>query len=164
MVKDTQQLITCLNMQKKLYAELLELSIKKRQIIIDDDANLLGDIVEKEKELIDKINVEEEVRCKLTDSIAQQSNIDGAVNLTKIINVVDSENKLVLSNLLKDLDSILKNLKQNNAINHDLIQTQLHYINMIKNVFIASDQRNYDINGKEVKGQTQTINIFDRMV
>lgn len=164
MIKDIEQLIMCLSNQKDLYKELIGLSTKKKQIIINNDVSLLDSIIENEMKLIDRITKEEELRSKTVSSIAKKANIAGEVTLNRIINIANDKYKTVLEDLFKDLEAELKELKRINTINGKLINTQLYYIDSLISVFILGNQNNYGSGGNEEKGKTQAINLFDRMV
>lgn len=162
MEQDFKLLARYLNSEKDLYIEILELSKKKQQAIVDNHVNELNFIVESEKDIAGKIISIERDRMACAADIAYKLGLNDNATLMGIISVSNDDTS-ELADLLQELKAIVERVKKHNTINNDLVRIQLDYIDSFKSAFFDG-QGNYGVDGKDVTDKKQSINLFDRMV
>lgn len=162
MKEDMEQLAKCLNTQKFLYSQLLELGEEKKQVIVKNDIEKLTEIVDQEKTIITKLSAVEGFRQKCALKINRDLGLEDDSSLSQVIEKAEGT-KDELSALLNELNSVITKLKNVNTLNTGLINMQLDYIDVVKSSFFTNSINNYGNDGKNNKEQ-QSINLFDRMV
>lgn len=163
MNKDFELLIKCLITQDNLYSEILKLSMDKRKMIIENDVAGIDDISGKEESILEQLSNIEDIRINCVGRISSKLGIDKGASVSKII-AYAGEYKQELQEKCDSISETLKKLKVANDINNELIKAQLDYIENVKSIVVNDTNNNYGEDGKDIKGQGQNINLFDRMV
>lgn len=145
------------------YEEMLELTIKKTDIITKGKINDLDNITHLENSLILRLGQFEDKREKVADNILKQLGIKGNLTLTDLLSYIDDADgiKQDMENITKKLSQVLNSLKEKNDLNSLLIKDTLEYIELNINLLTnVSDQGTY--NNKVQKEQTsQKVSLFD---
>lgn len=162
MERDYERLVQYLKSEKQFYSELLEVSPQKKNAIIANDIDALNFIVEKEKSIIEKIEIMGKNRIQCIANIGRKLNLDNKPTLKQII-ATSKEDASELESLLKELKQIVTQLKTHNSINNDLARIQLDYIYSFKSAFFDG-KTSYGMDGKDVDAKRQSVNLLDRMV
>jgi FlgN protein. len=162
MERDYERLVQYLTSEKKFYSELLEISPQKKKAIIANDIDVLNFIVEKEKNIIENIEIMGKNRIQCIANIGRKLNLDHNPTLKQIIDT-SKEDVSELENLQKELKQIVTQLKAHNSINNDLARIQLDFIYSFKSAFFDG-QGSYGVDGKDVDAKRQSVNLLDRMV
>lgn len=147
----------------KAYEEMLELTIKKTDIITSGRINDLDSLTHMENSLILRLGQFEDKREKVVKNIQKQFGMEEDSTLTDILNRIDNADKIKqdIGNITKKLSKVLDTLKEKNNLNSLLIKDTLEYIELNINLLTsASDQGTY--NNKVQKEQnSQNISLFD---
>lgn len=163
MNKDFELLIKCLKTQNNLYSEILKLSMDKRKMIVENDVASMDVVTGKEESIISQLSDIENIRINCVNKISAKLGINKDVSVSKII-AYAGEYRQELQEKCDDISEVLKKLKAANEINNELIKAQLEYIETVKSIVVNDTNNNYGEDGKDIKGQGQNINLFDRMV
>ncbi|MEQ6358100.1 FlgN protein [Thermoanaerobacter thermohydrosulfuricus] len=122
---NSQKLVDVLRGETEIYKVLLDLAIKKTDIIIAGKVKELDEIVQIEKQLIKKLMELEEQR----EDILEKIDIEGKMTITDLIESISSEEAENLKDIKYNLTNILKELEERNKLNAALIEQALEYIN-----------------------------------
>lgn len=146
-----------------VYEEMLELTIKKTEVITKGKINDLDNITHLENSLILRLGQLEDRRERVANNIQKQLDIKDNSTITDILSHIDDadEIKQDVENITKKLSQVLNSLKEKNDLNSLLIKDTLEYIDLNINLLTnASDQGTY--NNRVQKEQTsQKISLFD---
>lgn len=147
----------------KAYNEMLELTVKKTEIISSGQINDLDSITHLENSLIMRLGKLDDRREKVANNIQRQLGIKGDLSITDILSHIDDadEVKQEVEDITKKFSQLLDVLKEKNDLNSLLIKDTLEYIELNINLLTnASDQGTY--NNKIQKEQTsQKVSLFD---
>jgi len=122
---NSQKLVDVLRGETEIYKVLLDLAIKKTDIIIAGKIKELDEIVQIEKQLIKKLMELEEQR----EDILEKIDIEGKMTITDLIESISSEEAENLKDIKYNLTNILKELEERNKLNAALIEQALEYVN-----------------------------------
>ncbi|KHO61013.1 MULTISPECIES: flagellar protein FlgN [Thermoanaerobacter] len=152
---NSQKLVDVLRGETEIYKVLLDLAIKKTDIIIAGKVKELDEIVQIEKQLIKKLMELEEQR----EDILEKIDIEGKMTITDLIESISLEEAENLKDIKYNLTNILKELEERNKLNAALIEQALEYINYsIQTISstLESDDGVYGNNGN-IKRYTSLI-------
>ncbi|MDP9750550.1 MULTISPECIES: flagellar protein FlgN [Thermoanaerobacter] len=122
---NSQKLIEVLRGETEIYKVLLDLAIKKTDVIIAGKIKELDKIVQMEKQLVKKLMELEGQR----EDILEKVDIEGKMTITDVIESVSSEEAENLKDIKYNLTNILKELEERNKLNAALIEQALEYVN-----------------------------------
>ena len=126
-----ENLINTLEAENSEYEELLELSMKKTGIIVKGDVNELGEIVEKEQLVVEKINSLEKKRTEVTNDIALVLNRKtDELKLPVLAELLSGQKKEseALRNIHDKLQETLSNMVRVNENNKALLQESIDMV------------------------------------
>lgn len=123
-------IITTLQQQLILYETLLEMEKSKKQLIIDNEVLPLNVLTQKEKLLVAKVEQLELVRSQLTLRYFKDIGFRFRTGILSVMiqSVSNQEDKAQLLQLHGQLNALLSELKQVNALNQQLINQSLAYL------------------------------------
>ncbi|MDR1687565.1 MAG: flagellar protein FlgN [Clostridiales bacterium] len=158
-----EQLLDVLSNQAEIYDVLIDLSEKKKAVIIENSAEGLQKITSEENSYIGKVQKLDKVRVATMKEIGIVLNIkDKDYTLTHLCELVKNQPDYErLSNLIGETRSKLEQLRQINDQNKNLIENSLDYIEYSVNVLRSSlepEKRFYDSSGSEIG---QSTGFFD---
>ncbi len=146
-----ENLISVLQEECTSYEELLELSMKKTQIIVQADLEGLQKITDEEQEIVGKINRQDALRQEVTKDIANVLNRD--VTTLKLADIVDmlaarpeEQNRLAgLHDRLKDVTGRMVTINEHNKelIRHSLEMVEFD-LTLIHSMKSAPQTANYN--------------------
>ncbi|ADD01776.1 FlgN family protein [Thermoanaerobacter italicus Ab9] len=122
---NSQKLVDVLRGETEIYKVLLDLAIKKTDVIIAGKIKELDKIVQMEKQLVKKLMELEGQR----EDILEKVDIEGKMTITDVIESVSSEEAENLKHIKYNLTNILKELEERNKLNAALIEQALEYVN-----------------------------------
>ncbi len=136
-----ENLIEVLEQECVEYEGLLELSQRKKPIIVSGDLEQLQKITDDEQEWVDRINRLEKKRVEVTADIANVLNRD--VNALKLTNLIDMmaarpAEQAKLAGAHDRLQRSVRSLKQVNEQNRELLVTALEMVEFEMNLLQAS--------------------------
>ena len=167
MEKMIQTFFDIMNDEKDIYKILLDLSMQKKGVIIQNQLATLNSIIQQETELVNKIRRFEKMRAINLQEIAVAQNAEGEIfSIDEIISLADGRLKEELINLKREFGGILSELTRYNALNRKLIYTHLEYtsfcINLLSRHANVSDT--YDRRGCTREEKMTNIRLFDQKV
>ncbi|WP_019153845.1 flagellar protein FlgN [Robertmurraya massiliosenegalensis] len=140
----------------KLHKSLLGIAVKKTDIIKKSDIEPLELVLKEEQKHIAAIRKIEEEREKSTSALFP--NLDSPT-IKDCIEVMDGTEKQRLTEVANNLNNVLKELKEQNHLNQQLIQQSLHFVNVTLNLFTPQPE---SINYSPPKGNIKTNVKIDR--
>lgn len=145
-----ENLIEELNKEYVVYEQLMEVSMEKTGAIVSNDLDRLRTTTDKEQLLVDTITGLDIERRKTMDGIAQVlGKPRGTVRITEIVDMLSGQPEFhdPLQEINTKLGRLAKSLKDVNAHNQNLIQTQLeminYSINLLQNIDRAPETAEY---------------------
>lgn len=138
----------------KVLEELRNTSLEKTEIIIANDIDGIQKITEKEEKLAGMIAELERQR----QEIFHTWGISKDTPISSLVEKLPEDGK-VLMEIKEDMISIIEEMNIRNALNKDLIEENLDWIDFNMNLITSLDS-NPSYKGDEKK----SINIFDRKV
>ena len=130
----TAMLLQILQQEKESYSQMIELSLKKRDAILANDANALDEVVQDEKKLLLIIEKIERQREQNAHEWAQDLGVSKQeLTVSFLSDQMDGTEKKLLLSLQNGLVEVLAEQIKQNEINKDLLDSKLEYLNaMIK--------------------------------
>ena len=125
MMQSIESLAEILNMELLLYKDLLDIAVKKTDIIIQGKINELDEITKIEGNIILKLaNLEDKRESSLRNFSKEKE-----ITITELCKILPTESREILQILQKNLKDVLNKLEQRNSLNKSLINQSLEYIN-----------------------------------
>lgn len=163
MEKLLSDILTNMEKEKEFYAELVQLSTRKTDIIINKKIDVLDKLVNLEQEFIMHIGKLESERQDLVEKLAMIMDVDpGSITLSQLIEWAQGDIRSKFENLQDEFSSIIDQQKRLNEINAKLIKTNLEYIDFALNLITGDGTSGnvYEKQGK-VSKTSQSRNLFD---
>lgn len=159
------QLVMALEKEEEIYQDILELSLNKKQAIIDGDVKNLEKIVNKEKALAMSLIKLDNIRVRIVNEILKENGVDSVENITELSEYIDPMAKEKILKLKSKLNHVIKKVKNENELNKDLVEQQLDYIqfniDLMTNVDLGSNNYSKEANDNVKKGRK---NLFDAKI
>ena len=138
-----EELIDCLEQEEKDFSQLLILSRKKTPIIVNSEVAALEKITDEEQIIVGRINSLENKRETVTKDIAEVINKDvEELKLTTLIDLMSNQPKerKRLSDVHDQLSATVREVRQVNENNAELIKHALEMVNFDLNIIQAMRQ------------------------
>lgn len=127
-------LIRILEKQLKLYTSLYGMALSKVDVIKKNDILTLNQMMKNEQKHITAITALENERLKELQQLFQTST--GTIpTISECIEKANVEQKVILEDLYKNLTAILQKIKEQNALNQEMIQQSLQFVNYSLDLF-----------------------------
>jgi len=158
-----ENFIQILEDENKIYQEILKLSKRKTEIVIEGKVSELEHIVKLEQALVLQISRIEKSRNEFFLKFSQEINFNKKTwNVSQLKKIAAPEQVKRLEKYQEGMASILSELDQVNQLNSKLIANSLEFIefslNMISSADIASN--NYGNKGDTLNKEKR--NLFDK--
>ena len=127
-----QPLLETMNILQEAHEALLDLARDKTQVLVQNDINQLNLIVNKESKWVRTIAEADQQRLQLISSylISRGYNPNPKITISDLVKVIfKAEDKQALSQAQQKLLVTIKELKDSNTINQQLIEQSLSFIN-----------------------------------
>lgn len=161
-----EQLITrleeILENETILYSQILNLGIKKTDIIIKGKVNELAALVEQEQDIVSRLSKMELEREKVTLAINKELSLpDKEMTLAHVINGTGESHASILADSQNKLLDILKQVKRVNDENGRLINNSLEYIEFSINVLSSATNPGNNYNPVGYSDAARKSSMFD---
>lgn len=118
-----------------LYQSILELSKRKKDILVSADTQELDRIISQEQSIILQLGAFEKERQHIMDQIMTRHNVKmDKLTLSQILEFADQDSAKRLSNLGDSLKTVGAEITELNNINTQLIKQALHFVNYSINI------------------------------
>lgn len=167
MEKSLVDLIGLVEAEKVKYGEMYALSERKRDTIIEGNAEELEPIMMEEKKLSDEIAELEKQRLKMMKEMADELHIGmDDVNVTTMSELVSPELAQKLKQTQSEFLALLQKQSQINEVNKQLLETQLQYIEFFLESLSSSDKINntYAFDGTDADEKNQRTGLIDHKI
>lgn len=138
-----QALIQVLHEQRNIHQELLEIASEKKGAIVNNHVELLNQLVNKEAKLVKHVSELEEKRMfEMSRYIVGKGyRTNPNITMTDMLKIVfKAEEKRALQSLQSELLQIIGKLKEANALNQQLIEQSLQFINYSLDLLTGADE------------------------
>ena len=138
-----EDLIVCLEQEEKEFSQLLTLSRKKTPVIVNNKVAELEKITDEEQIIVSRITTLENKRETVTKDIAEVINKDVEdLKLTTLIDLMSNQPKERerLSNVHDKLSATVREVRQVNENNAELIKHSLEMVNFDLSILQAMRQ------------------------
>jgi len=161
-----KQLLTNLGEQKNQYKILLEKAKEKQQAIIQNDLEAIESLNQKEEELIKSISALESERIS---HIENSPEIYGenplSLTLEELKEKLPEGVRALIDKETKELMEVLKELRDLNSENAELLKQALRFVNVTINTITGADESNSYSKGKKKEGPpSKGRNLVDRKI
>ena len=151
--------------QKQLLENLLGLSREERRIIISGEASKLEEVVVKEMRELSKLNAIEKKRLALHPAIAGELGLtEDELTVSEVARRADPDERTALKNIQVELTALLKQHKDLNKENRELIEAHFEYTDAVLDLIVDfEDPLNnfYGEDGKTASDRKKTTGFFD---
>ncbi len=159
-----KKLIEILEKESGLYKDILELSRHKTNTIVEGKVAELEQITRVEQKMLLNIGGLEQQREDAVNQLARSLNVPAdQLSIDLAIDKVGADLKERLVALKDDIAAQLKELKQVNDLNSQLIEKSLEYIDFSINL-IAGSPSDVTYNTAKGKGKDKGVSFFDQKV
>lgn len=157
------RLIEILEEENRIYGDILDISRRKTNVIVDGKVNELDRLTGTEQQLVLAIGRLEEQREEIVREIAGRMGISREkINVRAVMDGIGGEMKDELRRVTDHLFSTLEELKEVNDLNSQLIRKSLEYIDFSINLLAGSEFRALYSDKKGKKGEDRSF--FDQKV
>lgn len=158
-----QQIVSILEKLEKMHKSLLELSLKKTELVKKGDMEELDKMLKNEQSHVAAIGTLEQQRQALVRDYLNAKGIALAdpPSVLDVIEAADTEEERnQLEEVRKSLMLVIDDLRRQNDLNQKLVFQSLQFVNMTLDMLRPRpEQINYS--GKEIQSQQTTRTSFD---
>lgn len=160
-----QQIVEILDKLEKVHKSLLELALKKTEVVKKGDMVELDQILKNEQSHVAAIETLEKQRQLMVTDYLKSKGIDlsGVPTVANVIEAANSETEREQLQQVRDrILQVVTELKAQNDLNQKLVYQSLQFVNMsLESIRPSQSQINYS--GKEARGQNVTAkkSFFD---
>lgn len=135
--------------ERSLYQAFLTLSQQKTDVILAGDTAGLESIIQAEQGLIQKAGAMERARAQALDALTDQGALNKPVALSEVIAMIPEAEREALETVRQELQNLLTEQQQINALNGRLLKNNLEYIRTIL---------------EKTRGSSEDIHLMDTSV
>lgn len=153
-------LFDVLSEETRVYEKILQLSMEKKDVVIEGKVSELEKITKVEQSLVVKLGKLEILRESCIEEIADQLNVKSSeLTISELSKHLNEENSKKVIECKNKLENILTELKEINQLNSRLIKNSLDYIDFSLNILstVTETNNNYDNNGEVNGGSKRTF-------
>ena len=151
--------------QRSILADMLNLSLEKRRIIMNCETEKLESIVRLELRELSKLGAIEKKRASLHKALAIEFNLpDNDITVTAIAERASQEERETITKLQTELTALIEQHTDINTENRELIKAHLEYTEaMLEMMVDAEDPLNnfYGGDGKMTADKRKTTGFFN---
>lgn len=130
----------------EMHKHLLQSGLEKKEAIINKDLDSLMRIMRLESKILKDITVTDMMRVTACRKLMLEKGVKNKINTTyrQLMGVVFvPEERIMLQNVHERLESVLKELKNVNDLNQDLLKQSLDFVNFSLDLFISPEDDSY---------------------
>jgi flagellar biosynthesis/type III secretory pathway chaperone len=164
--KQAEKILEILAKEHSYYKDLLELSNKKKSIVIEGKVSELDKIVRVEQNMIFDLGQLEKVREQELQKLCTTLQLEGRTNVVELAKHLPEHLSEQLKTLQKELSVTITDLQNANNINGELIQQSLDYIEYSINMITSAGPVNSlyeDLKGSNKRTENKK-RLFDTKV
>lgn len=164
--RQAEKIIEILKKEYAYYKDLLELSNKKKAIVIEGKVSELDKIVKVEQNMIFDLGQLEKIREQELQQLCGMLGVNGKTNVSELTKLISEQAAKKLAKLQRDLGDTISELQNVNNINGQLIQQSLEYIEYSVNMITTAGPTNSvysDLKGKGKVAENKK-RLFDTKV
>lgn len=141
---------------------MLEISKEKTELIKTSDMDGLSKLLMKERKFVQQLSKIENEREEIVNRAFRDLQIeDEEKTVTVLLNHIDNEReKASLERAVTKLLEIIIELRQNEKLNHDLIQQSLQFVHLSLEM-LQPQERNINYHKDDKKQTKTTRSVFD---
>lgn len=164
--RQAEKIIEILKKEYSYYKDLLELSNKKKIIVVEGKVSELDKIVKIEQNMIFDLGQLEKLREQEVQKLCELMKLEAKTTVTELIKQLPENLSKELAILQKQMGSTLTELQNVNKLNGELIQQSLDYIEYTVNMVTSSGQTSslYDDLEPSGKKLENKRSLFDTKV
>jgi flagellar biosynthesis/type III secretory pathway chaperone len=151
--------------QRSVLAEMLNLSLEKRRIIMNCETEKLENTVRLELRVLSKLGAVEKKRTALHKALAKEFNLpEDDITVTAIAGRASHEERETITGLQTELTALIKQHTDINTENRELIKAHLEYTEaMLEMMVDPEDPLNnfYGGDGKMTADKRKTTGFFN---
>ncbi|WP_273831723.1 flagellar protein FlgN [Guptibacillus sedimenti] len=118
-----QELLEVMGEMILLHDKLIVLSEEKKEALVERDVKRLTEIMNKEKELLQKLRVNEEKRQQMTENLAGRDQ-----TLKQVLGLLSPPVKRMVENRAADLKEKAEKLQSMNNVNEELLRDGMAFV------------------------------------
>ena len=157
------KLLNVMEEEAKIFLDYLDLSQKKKDVLINENIAVLESITNTEKDMAERLGKLEKEREKIIEELAVQANLKSTeLTVSSIMEKVDRSRRERLETARNTIKDTVEKIKEANKINESLINNALEYINFSVNLLTSLNNSTVKY-GKDGKVQKEMNNrsLFD---
>jgi flagellar biosynthesis/type III secretory pathway chaperone len=159
-----ERLIEILEKESALYRDILDLSRHKTNTIVEGRVSQLEQLTGVEQRLLLSVGGLEQQREEVVDQLARRLGIPAdELNISVAVEQAEDELKEKLVALKEEIENTLKDLKEVNDLNSELIKKSLEYIDFSINL-IAGGPEDVTYDAKKGRDKGKGASFFDQKV
>lgn len=164
--RQAEKIIEILKKEQNYYRDLLELSNKKKSIIIEGKIPELEKIIKIEQNMIFDLGQLEKHREEELQKLCELMKLDPKSTVTELSPLLPEQLAKQLKRLQQEIGSTIKELQSVNDVNGQLIQQSLEYIEYTVNMVTSSGPANslYDDLQASGKNLNNKKRLFDTKI
>ena len=160
-----QPIVSILEKLEKMHKSLLELGLKKTELVKKGDMEGLDEIIKNEQSHIAAIEVLEKQRLQMVTDYLRANGIAPAETPT-VAHVIEAaqneEERSQLDGVSKELIAVIADIRKQNELNQQLVFQSLKFVNMTLDMLRPQpDQINYSGNQGAEQNNTVKKSLFD---
>ncbi|QHA93904.1 flagellar protein FlgN [Bacillus sp. N1-1] len=130
-----QELLEVMGEMILLHDKLIVLSEEKQEALVERDVKRLTEVINKEKELLQKLRVSEEKRQQITEKLAGRDQ-----TLKQVLGLLSPPVKRMVENRAADLKEKAEKLQSMNDVNEDLLRDGMAFVHHMIGHLTTSNQ------------------------
>jgi len=157
------KLLNVMEEEAKIFLDYLDLSQKKKDVLINENIAVLESITNTEKDMAERLGKLEKEREKIIEELAVQANLKSTeLTVSSIMEKVDRSRRERLETARNTIKDTVEKIKEANKINESLINNALEYINFSVNLLTSLNNSTvkYGNDGK-VQKEMNNRSLFD---
>lgn len=164
--KILEELYIILENLNSVFKELTELAKEKQPILIKGTIESLDELTKKEQILIVQVGRLEERRYKIQQALANHFSISvDDLNISFLSNNLSGNDKKKFEEIFESLNNHVREVKELNDSNAQLIQQSLDFIDYSINIITSNDEKpTYPDKGVSPNRDSNFARIFDQKI
>jgi len=151
--------------QKTVLANMLELALQERQILINSESDKLENVIRLELKELSKLGAIEKKRAELSKKIAAELSLDPSdLSITKITEALHPNECVEILEIQKELIKLLDEHTTVNKENRQLIEAHVEYSQMMMEMMVGvEDPLNnmYSGDGRSAESKKRATGLYD---
>lgn len=161
-IKEVTRSLVQLN---EIHEEMLELGEQKKSVLVNNQVNDLSAIMQQESKLIKQVSEQEKLWVQRATAFLVEKGIkpESSMTMSELIKLVfNADDKQALIEAQQQLLDTIEKLKETNALNQQLIEQSLEFIDYTLDVMTESPEEGmFYHNPADKSNKNKSTRIFD---